>query len=231
MFDSKYCIGLCGLLAVLISVNSTGQPADTVFQLTSGVSIRITVEELPGEPSRVIFGIGEQSQVVSIGVPQTVQGHPLEADGFPLRVRAIFLPSMKEPLVLAYSSGAGASDCSYSVTPIGIQDGSIPRFVVSGRVTFSNEGGLAIWASGRKTRMVVWSPIWAGREGHYDAHRYVYFWYLWNPSRHKFHFIRSTKSARRLDDAKESLDLATRSSIEISSRTRTEWFPEAADGC
>jgi hypothetical protein len=216
---------------MLLAVNASGQPVDTTFQMPSGKIISIKIEEVPGKRSRIIFGVGEHNQIIPIGVPHTIHGRPVELDEFPLRSRVISLPSMKEPLVLVFSSDAGGSDCTYSVTPIGIEDGEIPRFVSSGEVTFSNEGGLAIWASGRKTSMVVWSPIWAGREGHYDAHRYDYYWYSWNPSRHRFQYTRSTESSKRLDSAEDSLDLTAPSTIEISYRTRAEWFPEAADGC
>jgi hypothetical protein len=217
--------------ALLLSLSASGQPGDSAFLLPSGKALSIKVQELPGEPSRLVFDVGEHKQIIPIGPPHTIRDRPEESDGFPLRSRAISLPSMKEPLVLAYSSEAGASDCSYSVTSIGIVDGEMPRFVSSNEVTFSNEGGLAVWASGRRTNMVVWNPIWVGREGHYGAHRYVYYWYSWNPSRHKFQYTRSTESSKRLDSGDDSLDLAARSTIEISARTRADWFPEAADGC
>ena len=55
-------------------------------------------------------------------------------------------------------------------------------------------------------------------------------WYFWNPSRHKFQYIGSNESRERLDSGEDSLDLPRHSAIEIFSRTRAEWFPEAADG-
>jgi hypothetical protein len=222
---------VCGLVSVLLSVNASGQPVGETFQTHSGKSIGVKMEDLPGEPTRIIFSVGEHTQILDIGLPPTDHLSREALDEFPVRSRVISLPSLKEPLILALASQAGASDCLYGVTPISVQDGKMPRFFTSGEVAFSNEGGLAIWASGRKTNMVVWNPIWAGREGHYDAHRYVYYWYSWNPSRHKFQYTRSTESSKRLNSAEESLNLSARSAVEISYRTRADWFPEAAEGC
>jgi hypothetical protein len=218
---------LCGLSATPLTVTATGQPAAQDFQLSSGKKISMKIDDDSGAPSRIIFDLGGRNQIVPIGRDDAIAG----LDRFPTRSRVIFLPSMKEPLVLAYASQAGASDCTYSVTVIGIQDGELLRFVSSEEITFSNEGGTAIWATGPRTTMVVWSPIWAARQGHYDAHRYLYFWYSWIPSRHKFQYIRSTKSSKRLDCGDDSLNLSVRSAVEISYRTRVDWFPEAADGC
>jgi hypothetical protein len=218
--------GVGVFVAALLSVNAKGQQADSTFRLPSGKTITMKVEELRGQRSGVIFSDGNRSGKVTVGpIP------PSNDDPYPLRVRALSLPSMKTPLILAFSSEAGGSDCSYAVTPIGVEDGPMSRYIPSEEVTFSNEGGLAIWGVGAKTRMVVWNPIWAGHEGHYDAHRYVYYWSSWNESRHKFLYIRSNESSKRLESAEDSLDLTAPSTIEISYRTRAEWFPEAADGC
>jgi hypothetical protein len=221
----------CGFILVLLFVNAGGQPLDATFQLSSRKWVNVKMDEFSGAQPRIVFGVGEHKHIVPVGPPHTIRDRPEGSDGFPLRSRAISLPSMKEPLVLVYSAKAGASDCTYSITPIGIKDGELPQFVPSSQVAFSNEGGLAIWAAGLKTEMVVWSPIWARREGHYDAHRYRYFWYSWNPSRYKFQYTRSTESRKRLNSAEESLNLSAHSAVEISYRTRADWFPEAADGC
>jgi hypothetical protein len=218
---------LCGLIPTLLTVIATGQSVAQDFLLSSGKKVSMQIDDGRGLASRIIFDFGGRNQIVPVSRDDSIGGF----DRFPTRSRVIFLPSMKEPLVLAYSSEAGASDCTYNIVAIGIEDGEFLRFVSSDEITLSNEGGAAIWATGPKTTMVVWSQIWAGREGHYDAHRYMYFWYSWIPSRHKFQYIRSTKSGKRLNSGDDSLNLSAHSAVEISYRTRADWFPEAADGC
>jgi hypothetical protein len=215
------------VLLFVAGLDTTARPATTTFQLNSGMPVSVATDDSPGHPLQITFSVGDSNQSVRLRPNDSVI--PLER--FPLRSRVISLPFMKEPLVLAYVSEAGASDCSYSVTPIGIRDGEPPLFIPFHEITLSNEGGLAIWATRSKTTLVIWSPIWAGMEGHYGAHRYEYFWYSWNPGTHKFQATRTTKSSQRLINGEEPLNLSAHSAVEISYRTRADWFPEAADGC
>jgi hypothetical protein len=216
---------LFGFVASFAAFNVICLPEPHGFTTPGGRSINMRVDEVPGANAHLVFIAGGREQKVRIGPAYS------DFEGGPWRSRAISFHSFENPLVLAYSSAFGASDCTYTVTPIGIKDGGALRFIPSSEVAFSNEGGIVIWAKAHKTQMVVWNPIWAGKEGHYDAHRYAFYLYSWNSARHRFHYARSIESEKPLEFPENVFGIGSQTRIEISYRTRAYWFPEAAEGC
>jgi hypothetical protein len=215
---------LCAMTVSFLCLCVAAHAPARSLQLHSGKTVSVQIEEASDAPLRISFVFTGGNEVLDIG-PNA------ESYRFPTTARVISMASMKNPLVLALMSEAGGSDCTYGVKLFALEDGVIPQVFPSEEESFSNEGGLAIWASGRTTRMVVWKPHWAGKEGHYDKHFYYYDWYRWSGHRHRFLFVRSAQSRKRLDSGEKSLKLPVRATVEISARTRSDWFPEAARGC